>query len=166
MAWIKTSWISAIWCCAIWNVIADTLASGDVYLPLLLENDEGVATANDWAQGFLRGVGLRRDDWAELVNDEDNAGWLVPMLALAHEHDPDPAMRPYQEPMSEDRREQLIAIMAAGVGAIHDYFEPRRRALASLSPEPFASRRAMKVGRNDPCPCGSGKRYNTKGPGI
>ena len=25
------------------------------------------------------------------------AGWLVPIFALAHEHDPDPEMRPYKE---------------------------------------------------------------------
>ena len=36
-----------------WNVIADTLHSGDVFLPLLLEDDRGVTPANDWATGFF-----------------------------------------------------------------------------------------------------------------
>ena len=40
------------------NVIADTLQSGDVYVPLLLEDDDGVAHGNDWAQGFSRGHGF------------------------------------------------------------------------------------------------------------
>ena len=31
-----------------WNVIADTLHSGDVFLPMLLEDDDGVTHANDW----------------------------------------------------------------------------------------------------------------------
>ena len=32
-----------------WNVIADTLHSGDVFLPLLLEDENGISHANDWA---------------------------------------------------------------------------------------------------------------------
>jgi len=47
-----------------WNVIADTLHSGDVFLPLLLEDENGISHGNDWAKGFLRGMELRRADWA------------------------------------------------------------------------------------------------------
>jgi uncharacterized protein len=143
-----------------WSAIADTLQSGDVFLPLLLEDDDGVAHANDWAQGFMRGMALRREDWAELLEDEDHGGWLVPILALAHEHDPDPSMRPYREPMSADRREQLIVGIAAGVTAMHRYFEPRRRMQAGFRRGRQAThRRAVpKIGRNHPCACGSGKK--------
>src|SRR3954466_739496 len=35
-----------------WDAIAETLQSGDVHLPLLVEDDQGIAHANDWAQGF------------------------------------------------------------------------------------------------------------------
>ena len=45
-----------------WNAITDTLQSGDVHLPLLLEDEHGIAHANDWAQGFLRGIALRWED--------------------------------------------------------------------------------------------------------
>jgi uncharacterized protein len=143
-----------------WNVVADTLQSGDVFLPLLLEDDHGIAHANDWAQGFMRGMELRREDWGELLDDENHGGWLVPIFALAHEHDPDPTMRPYQEPMDADRREQLIAGAAAGVRAIYRYFEPRRRMLANFRSGQSTYRRTVpKIGRNDPCTCGSGKKY-------
>jgi uncharacterized protein len=145
-----------------WSTIADTLQSGDVHLPLLLEDEHGIAHANDWAQGFLRGMALRREDWADLLDDEDQGGWIVPIFALAHEHDPDPAMRPYPEPMSMERREQLIAGAAAAVARIYRYFEPRRRMLAEIRSEHVTYRRgAPKLGRNDPCSCGSGKNYKT-----
>jgi uncharacterized protein len=36
----------------------------------------------------------RMEDWVAFLKDEDHAGPLVPIFALAHEHDPDPAMRP------------------------------------------------------------------------
>ena len=143
-----------------WNVVADTLQSGDVFLPLLLEDDHGVAHANDWAEGFMRGMALRREDWGELLDDEDHGGWVIPILALAHEHDPDPAMRPYQEPMDADRREQLIMGVATGVTAIYRYFEPHRQRLADLRGGRATFRRTVpKIGRNDPCSCGSGKKY-------
>ena len=142
-----------------WNAIAETLQSGDVHLPLLLEDEHGITHANDWAQGFLRGMALRRANWSELLTDEDEGGWIIPIFALAHEHDPDPAMRPYQEPMSAERREDLIVRAAAGITAIYRYFEPNRRKLADLRSEHSARRRTMKVGRNDPCWCRSGKKY-------
>jgi hypothetical protein len=44
-------------------------------------------------------------------------------FALAHEHDPDPAMRPYKEPISAEMRERLIVGVAAGVMKIYKYFE-------------------------------------------
>ena len=50
-----------------WNDIAGTLFKGEVYVPLLLEDEGGTAHGNDWARGFMRGMGMRHDGWAELV---------------------------------------------------------------------------------------------------
>ena len=143
-----------------WNVIVDTLQSGEVFLPLLLEDANGTTRANDWANGFLRGMDLRKSEWAVLLNDDKHGGWLVPILALAHEHDPDPEMRPYKEPMSIEARENLIVGAAAGVTGIYRYFEAQRLAEKKLYGNATTFRRSMpKVGRNDPCPCGSGKKF-------
>jgi uncharacterized protein len=43
-----------------WNATCDTLQSGNVFLPLLLDDESGVARANDWANGFMRGMEMRR----------------------------------------------------------------------------------------------------------
>ena len=139
-----------------WNFISDTLRSGEVFVPLLLEDEHGVSHANDWASGFMRGMELRREDWAPLLDDEENGGLLVPIFALAHEHDPDPELRPYTEPVSAEMREKLRVGAAAAVMAIYGHFEGER-----LSPaDDITYRRiAPKVGRNDPCPCGSGKKF-------
>ena len=141
-----------------WNAIADTLQSGEVYLPLLLENENGVTLANDWANGFMRGMGLRKEDWTALLDNEEHGGSLIPIFALAHENHPDPAMRPYKEPVSTEKRETLIAGAAAGLNKIYHYFEAQRL----LGTEPFHStfrRSAPKIRRNEPCPCGSGKKF-------
>jgi uncharacterized protein len=76
-----------------WNDIAGTLFKGEVYVPLLLEDENGTAHGNDWARGFMRGMGMRHDGWAALVNDEEHGGCLIPMMMLCHEHDEDPEMR-------------------------------------------------------------------------
>jgi len=79
------------------------------------------------------------------------------MLLLAHEHDPDPSLRP--PPIDPDKREKALELMIASLPAIYRYFEPQRRALARAS-SPMPQRQAgPKVGRNQPCPCGSGRKY-------
>jgi uncharacterized protein len=84
----------------------------------------------------------------------------VPILALAHEHDPDPEMRPYKEPISAEARENLIVGAAAGVTGIYRYFESQRLVEKELYDDATTFRRVMpKIGRNDPCPCGSGKKF-------
>jgi len=108
------------------DAIAYTLQSGDVFTPLLLEDEQGVSRGNDWANGFLRGMELRRENWGPLLDDEENGGSLVPIFALAHEHDPDPEMRPYKEPVSAELREILLVGIAAGVMKIYRYFKEQR----------------------------------------
>ena len=103
--------------------------------PLLLDDGNGTFPANDWAIGFLRGMELRRKQWALLLDDEEYGGALVPIFALAHEHDPDPEMRPYSEPVSTEMREKLIVGAAAGVMKIHRYFAMERLMAANWSRE-------------------------------
>ncbi len=125
-------------------------------MPLLLEDENGVAHGNDWAHGFMRGMQMRHDGWLELVNDEEHGGCLIPMMMLCHEHDEDPKMRP--EPISPERREDVIRHMAAGLVHAYRYFRAHRQVSASAhKSEP--RRNVPKVGRNAPCPRGSGKKY-------
>ena len=141
-----------------WNTIADTLNSGKVYLPLLLEDESGITHANDWADGFLRGMEFGKEDWALLLNDEDHGGSLIPIFALANEHNPDPKMRPYKDPISTELRETLIVSAATGATRIYRYFKARRSPDDDPLGIPFR-RKTPKIGRNDPCPCGSGKKF-------
>jgi uncharacterized protein len=143
-----------------WNTISRKLQAGDIYLPILLEDEQGVAHANDWATGFMRGMSLHHYVWNELVSSEEHGGSLIPILALANEHHPDPEMRPYKEPMDAQQREKLITGMAAGLINIYRYFAPHRCSAARGTAVGSTYRRTTeKVGRNDPCPCGSGKKF-------
>jgi uncharacterized protein len=138
-----------------WNGIAGTLSKGEVHLPLLLEDASGVAHGNDWARGFIRGTRLRHDGWAELLADDNHGGCMIPMLTLYHEHDEDPAMRP--KPLGPEQRARVIESMAAGVLGAYGYFRSRQADASTRGSEPGYT--SSKIGRNDPCPCGSGRKY-------
>ena len=139
-----------------WNTIASTLHRDDVYVPLLMQDENCVAHGNDWARGFMRGMHMRHYGWAELMDDEEHGGCVVPMMTLFHEHDEDPEMRP--ELISPEKREEVIAHMAAGLLRAYRYFRAQRQVSASAHASDLR-RSAAKVGRNDSCPCGSGKKY-------
>jgi uncharacterized protein len=64
-----------------WNAICHNLQSDDEFFPVLINDESGVAPANDWATGFMRGVDMRRDSWLALMNDDDHAGVLIPIMA-------------------------------------------------------------------------------------
>jgi len=139
-----------------WNGIAATLQKGDVHLPILLEDDNGMCQGRNWSRGFVRGMDMRSAAWAELLADEEQCGCVVPALMLYHEHDEDPALRP--GPIGPEKREEIIVQMLAGVVRAYRYFRVHRQHLTSAyRHEPHGSR--GKLGRNDPCPCGSGKKY-------
>jgi len=78
------------------------------------------------------------------------------VMMLYHEHDENPEMRP--QPISTEQREDVIVHMAAGLLKAYRYFRAQREADRSVRP-PESRREVPKVGRNDPCPCGSGKKY-------
>src|ERR1700756_142664 len=90
-----------------------------------------------------------------LFDDEEHGGPLIPIMVLAHEHDPDPEMRPYKDNIDVELREKLILGIAGAVTAIYRYFAPQRRMVAAgLGAERTAYRQAeRKIGRNDSCPC-------------
>ena len=99
------------------NSVGRIFEEEEIFIPLLFVDEEGTAHGNDWARGFMRGTHMHHESWKELVKDEEHAGPLVPIMALAYEHDPDPEMRPYKDEISAERREKLILGVAAGVTA-------------------------------------------------
>lgn len=144
-----------------WNTIAGellrTLSEPHVYLPVLLQDKAAVAHGNDWAQGFLLGMQMRAASWQELLDSEEHGGPMVIIMLLAHEHDPDPEMR--SPPIPAEKRGDLLIEMAAGLVQIFRYFEPHRRSLVRTPLHVSRRRNGPKIGRNELCPCGSGRKY-------
>ena len=140
-----------------WNFVNYQLNESPAYLPLIHENEEDKYSGNDWANGFLCGINMRHDIWSELINSEEHGGSMVPIWALAYENHPDADMRPFEEPIDDEKREDLIVSAAAGVMRMHAYYLGQRDEYMAQT-ETYV-RPHRKIGRNEPCPCGSGKKY-------
>jgi uncharacterized protein len=107
-----------------WNTIAGTLHKGEVYVPMIFDNEDGIAMGNEWAVGFEHGIKLRRESWRKLVYDAEHWEILALVVRLGHEDDPDPEMRS-EVPITPKKREEMLSLMAECTLAIYDFFRSR-----------------------------------------
>lgn len=142
-----------------WNRVVTRLSSGQIFVPLVLKHSDGLVCGNDWARGFMRGIALGEDDWREIFHDDDRFGMMIPILALYHEHDSDPEMRSYAEPVSAELREKLLAGLSTCVMEIYRYLEPARQMNANARTARASSMPHSGTSGNELCPCGTGKKY-------
>ena len=137
-----------------YNDVSRGLGRGS-YEPIYDFDTDGTVFWETWIDGFIQAMRLRPDAWMEpgAEDDEDvmQAVFVLSRLGIL-------ATVPVNEiePMEVD---ELLREAAGDV--ISHYVEILNKArLAGVSsrahdqPEPF-----VKVGRNDSCPCGSGKKY-------
>jgi uncharacterized protein len=147
-----------------WNSIIADFTGELVHLPYIEEPGTDQIPGRDWARGFMRGTRLASSGWSRLFSDEKEP-LPVTIAVVAGEVDPHWP----KEPLTKERCDELLEWMAAGAARAYRYFEADRQALARSarsagplggalrSPATFA-RAQRKVGRNEPCPCGSGKK--------
>jgi uncharacterized protein len=147
-----------------WNAIGTGLARGvegrddDIHVPLLLEDQAGVVAGNDWARGFWRATLFDLEPWRKMMSDAQGEQALGAIAALAFEHDPDPSRRVMK--IEPEQREQFVMALSAGLHTAYRFFAPARRDLArEVRAANTIVRDEPKVGRNDLCPCGSGRKY-------
>ncbi|HSX62609.1 MAG TPA: UPF0149 family protein [Tahibacter sp.] len=138
-----------------YNRIADVLAQGGAeFEPWIgefeLEDGGFAAWGQEWALGYLRGVALREEQWDELLDDPDWADDLEAVDLLARGPDDEETG---SEVATQEQRDALIDSMVEFALDAHDFWLERRLTPATVR------RTDPKVGRNDPCPCGSGKKY-------
>ena len=134
--------------------VSQQLHEGEGFSPVLAYDEAGRVDGRGWASGYLRGVGLRADDWTPLDDDDDFADILDPMVRLADEFDPETGE--LREAIPVDERAALVEEMIGNAMDAFAFFqEARERALSPAT----VRRDQPKVGRNDPCPCGSGRKY-------
>ncbi len=115
-------------------------------------------TGRAWARGYMRGTRLAPTGWSGIFYD-DHETLALSIPIAAGEIDADWP----KEPLTAEKSDELLRNMRAGAVRAYRYFKDDRLASAQVAaqrapPEPY-ERAGPKVGRNDPCPCGSGKKY-------
>lgn len=109
--------------------------------------------AEAWASGFADGVKLNRAAWQALFDAPDGQRWYRPIGLLGDDafsaDQDDPTRTPEQ-------RQALAQQIEEGLVNIHAYWLPMREAIHERQ---LSKRMGKKVGRNEPCPCGSGKKF-------
>ena len=130
--------------------------------PVFWVGHEGTLIATDWAEGFLQAIMLRADAWERLLKSKREGQLLVPILALCGDENGESLLG---IPLDEEDRvmEEATEFIPACVAAIAAYWREKGPKQVSM---PFTARAPSQIGqasgkggRNDPCPCGSGKKY-------
>jgi uncharacterized protein len=127
----------------------------NIYIPLIFDPQEDEANFGEqWAKGFHLGTQYCSDDWDKALESDTEeaqniAEILTLILLLELGHDPDDE----NNKISSDVRRELFVNLPVAVYTLYEYWHPKD------NKNQIVSKITQKIGRNDPCPCGSGKKY-------
>jgi uncharacterized protein len=145
---------------ALYNDIATSLAEGEGISPILYpvaENSEELDFAA-WADAYIYGSQVGGADWYEAAgaHAEDLSDLLEPFFLLngslredADKHQ-ERWLTPAEETLAVGRAQDALPDL---INRIYLFWQ------ALTSPVQSQRRETPKIGRNDVCPCGSGKKY-------
>lgn len=109
-----------------------------------------VLVIDEWCTGYLRAVEIDDRLWKPLLDAKPEV--LEPLVLYGTEEGWE---RLERLPQTLDAHDARVSAVLDSVRDIYRFWTSRRREeLARPGPV-----RVTKVGRNDPCPCGSGKKY-------
>lgn len=102
-----------------------------------------------WMKGFYRAMKLHPEYWSDLADDERTATFLGLLVGFI-ETDEQIEEREDADAIRDEHAE-LLPRAIVGMRKLALLHDGDANALRSIQ--------ANKVGRNDPCPCGSGRKY-------
>lgn len=141
----------------VWGLEADP----DAYEPILdtvtyEDKSKEYLDGEMWCYGFMAGVALTREAWQPLFEDQEAIQALLPIYLLGADD-----VTPKQKALTKTpaQREKLAEQIASSVAKLHRFWAPYRQAMRERLVATTIERTQPKVGRNDPCPCGSGIKF-------
>jgi uncharacterized protein len=102
-----------------------------------------IEVAGEWAEGFVRGMAADMDGWEAWIDDDPAIGEAIEAIVKLAQHNSGMTLR--------SRLEEFYQIP-------YDIADFNARRLHELHPGTIVNK-GPKTGRNDPCTCGSGKKF-------
>lgn len=137
-----------------YNEIIHGLGRPGMHQPILDPDTDGAPLWEIWAEGFAAAVALRPDSWRtfeasenEVVRNSFDA--LVGLAFRVADGKRD------ENDFDAELRRNASALIASCLHSLNAARLKSDASRASVAPSPVA----RHVGRNDPCPCGSGKKF-------
>ena len=123
-----------------------------------MEGQEIPSFGQVWALGFMFAVENWPEDWAT-PRDKEAAQWLDGALesidALTEDDTGKPEICMYAEDGPPSTSQERLEVFGEAIWGVYDL----RQLWRSLGPRQETIVKGEQPGRNDPCPCGSGKKY-------
>ena len=144
-----------------YNSVVHALMRGELIEPIIYgETEEERAEAYAaWADAYMDGMDLSEPDWFEAVDSDEEADHLAEELFTLEilnglvEEDARVRGEPWPEgEQAEELMEAAREDLPHAVLALHRFWLAKRGTATVRRDQP-------KVGRNDPCPCGSGRKF-------
>jgi uncharacterized protein len=153
---------------SLYNVVNASARSERAALPAdcrfrrsaLANLDEG-APISQWSRGFVRGHEWLEDEWDRYVPDELDQDFAMALMTLSFFASRRLAEGYLEELRRTDLEEAARLFRRAFPDALAEYAGLGRSIEQALREQALKdeTRRRVTVGRNDPCPCGSGRKY-------
>lgn len=146
-----------------YNDVASSLTPGSEYGPIYDEDKTtGEIMWELWVTGFEQAMRLRSDSWERIVQsgDEEAAASVNMMLALygIAEGQSDLPRKSIRE-LTEQAPDLIPNLVVTINGWTKGHSAPAPFPAWAAANRPWAPFRGAKTGRNDSCPCGSGRKY-------
>lgn len=120
----------------------------------LYEDEAENPDFHTWCNAYLYALDVVPTDWFEAVNNEEFEDLFYPIMALGGIYDEDDNGEVLLH-LTDKELTQLESELPHVLLDIYYYWR-------SIKNKPKTIRNTTaKTGRNDPCPCGSGKKYKT-----
>lgn len=118
-------------------------------------NDDGAEydDASAWSYGFIEGMMLCWDDWQPMLQTPEGKAWFRPIYLLGSEEIDSEELPLIETP---EQIAELSLQITDSLLNMNAYWLPYRKAVAERD---TAVELQAKVGRNHPCPCGSGRKF-------
>lgn len=141
----------------VWNLQQEDEPFEPIFdLNVYVDDEREYIDGEMWAHGYITAINLNRDSWKALLESKHGVDMLRPIYLLGAEDVTGEEEKLVQTPA---QREELSRTIPTSVGWVFKYWAPQRRAEEIRASGKSPAGENLKISRNAPCICGSGRKY-------